>query len=103
MLELCVEEKYKGVYPLLMTCIAYFIKIRQCVWKIFGFINSNSDFVGWLMNWKGYGKERVCPKLINNPVNLLDELKKATEVSLQNDRFLVRIWNLGPPEYKVAF
>jgi len=42
MLELCIEEKYKADYPLLMTCIPHFIKILQCVWKIFDFINSNS-------------------------------------------------------------
>ena len=50
------------------------------------------------MNWKVYGTKRVCPKLIYNPVNLLDELRKFTEVSHQNKRSLVRMWNFGPPE-----
>ena len=49
------------------------------------------------MNWKVYGKKRVCPKLIYIPVNLLNELRKVTEVSHQNKRPLVIIWNFGPP------
>jgi hypothetical protein len=73
MLELCIEEKYKASYPLLMTCIPHFIKILQCVWKISDFINSSSYCVEWLMNWKVYGTKRVCPKLIYLPVNYIGE------------------------------
>jgi len=55
------------------------------------------------MIWKGYGTKRVRPKFIYIPVNLLDEFRKATEVSHQNKRSLVRILNIGPPAYKFAF
>lgn len=79
-LELCIGEKYKAGYPYWWR-VYHTMKVLQCVWKMFEFINRNSYCVAWLMIWKGYGTKRVCPKLIYIPVNLLDEFKKVTEVS----------------------